>query len=874
MYWDCALEEEDDRGARRVPRARSRSCSPTRCAGASSATCRSACCSRAASTRGCSRRSPRAPPGRPLRTFTLGFGERRRRRARRRTRGRRRRSAASTTSSCSRATRRCDVLPELLAAYDEPGQSLVQNHVISRFARTGVTVALSGVGGDELFAAYPTHVVATCWRASTASRGRCAARLAGAARMAPVARVRRAAQLAAMDSDGRVSQRAAAPDAAPRCAAALLAPDVRAHGRPRRPGAHLEEQFARTRGARPAEPPAVRLHQDVPLQRAAARDRRDEHAALARGAHAVSRLPARRAARCACRRSTRCACATGKLVLREIAARTLAGAARPREARVRAAASRRGCASPAGERRARGAVRAGGALARRSSIPQAVARRARALPRRRRAHGAAGDDALQLRDLGAALARRPAPASRRAARPVELRSAPAAALSVIVVNWNTREILRDCLSSLAAPSRRRRPRGDRRRQRLERRQRGHGRGRLPAGAADAQRREHGFAAANNQAMRGRSRRLAAAAQQRHAARRRLGRAPVRERARRAGDVAVAQCRLLLPDGRLQHSALPLPERCAWRCSRTSACTSCSAAGGRRARCSAATGTTTTSATWTGSPAPSCCCRARSSSRRAASTSDLHVRRGHRVVLAHPRRRRRIRFFPEADDRPSRPFERGDALRRRARRAVPARASTTSSASATARARATLFMALRLTGAGARVGWYTARAAARRPAAEAIATCSRSSSANFRTLRATGGAAPMSWSLPRGPAPGHPGARRAARAPLPRRRLRRGRARRGAAAGRGRRARGRHRARPAAAAARARERLDVVVEGSVLDAPLPFAAGEFDLIVFADVLEHLPDPDAALARCLPLPRARRARSSSACRTCASTSCSRG
>jgi 2-polyprenyl-3-methyl-5-hydroxy-6-metoxy-1,4-benzoquinol methylase len=56
---------------------------------------------------------------------------------------------------------------------------------------------------------------------------------------------------------------------------------------------------------------------------------------------------------------------------------------------------------------------------------------------------------------------------------------------------------------------------------------------------------------------------------------------------------------------------------------------------------------------------------------------------------------------------------------------------------------------------------------------------------------------------------------------------------------------------AEAADAARQRLDVVVEGSVLDTPLPFAEGEFDLIVFADVLEHLPDPDAALDRCLPL-----------------------
>jgi 2-polyprenyl-3-methyl-5-hydroxy-6-metoxy-1,4-benzoquinol methylase len=44
---------------------------------------------------------------------------------------------------------------------------------------------------------------------------------------------------------------------------------------------------------------------------------------------------------------------------------------------------------------------------------------------------------------------------------------------------------------------------------------------------------------------------------------------------------------------------------------------------------------------------------------------------------------------------------------------------------------------------------------------------------------------------------------------------------------------------------------VIVEGSIKDCPLPFAAGEFDYLIFADVLEHLPDPDAALARCLAL-----------------------
>ncbi len=54
----------------------------------------------------------------------------------------------------------------------------------------------------------------------------------------------------------------------------------------------------------------------------------------------------------------------------------------------------------------------------------------------------------------------------------------------------------------------------------------------------------------------------------------------------------------------------------------------------------------------------------------------------------------------------------------------------------------------------------------------------------------------------------------------------------------------------AAASRARERIDFVVEGDVLTVPLPFAPGEFDLIVLADVLEHLPRPEAALDRLLP------------------------
>jgi 2-polyprenyl-3-methyl-5-hydroxy-6-metoxy-1,4-benzoquinol methylase len=57
-------------------------------------------------------------------------------------------------------------------------------------------------------------------------------------------------------------------------------------------------------------------------------------------------------------------------------------------------------------------------------------------------------------------------------------------------------------------------------------------------------------------------------------------------------------------------------------------------------------------------------------------------------------------------------------------------------------------------------------------------------------------------------------------------------------------------RHAAAAEEARGRLDLLVEGDLAVAPLPFSPGEFDYIVFADVLEHLPDPEAVVRRYLP------------------------
>lgn len=56
---------------------------------------------------------------------------------------------------------------------------------------------------------------------------------------------------------------------------------------------------------------------------------------------------------------------------------------------------------------------------------------------------------------------------------------------------------------------------------------------------------------------------------------------------------------------------------------------------------------------------------------------------------------------------------------------------------------------------------------------------------------------------------------------------------------------------ALAAKDARGTLDILVEGDLLTVTLPFPRGSFDYIIFADVLEHLPDPEQALERYLPL-----------------------
>ena len=212
-----------------------------------------------------------------------------------------------TTTSSSSSPEAVDLVERLVWHHDQPfgDSSAMPTFLLSELTRGDVTVALSGDGGDEVFAGYERFAAGLAARRFAALPAPVRRTAVGAAGLLPARALRgragRLQRFAGVAEQGL-------PDAYRAWISTIQDPerDRAARRAPRRLGGRgLPRDLGLVRGRSPARPPARPQPAHVPARRPAGEDRPDEHGARARGALPVPRRRAARASPPACRRPSR-----------------------------------------------------------------------------------------------------------------------------------------------------------------------------------------------------------------------------------------------------------------------------------------------------------------------------------------------------------------------------------------------------------------------------------------------------------------------------------------------------------------------------------------------------------------------------------------